>query len=69
MGLTETELAPPPLDGGVYPHLVGVLTEKVFLKMGHHGSFSASWLMPTPPRGGGGSSDRCITFRKRVQYA
>ena len=39
MGLIETELAPPPPLGGVYPHLVGVLTEKVFLNMGPYGSF------------------------------
>ena len=35
-----------PLGGEVYPHLVGVLTEKVSLNVGLYEIFFASWLMP-----------------------
>ena len=45
MGLIETELAP--LGGRIYTHLVGVVTEKVFLNLGLNSEsfFLASWLM------------------------
>ena len=61
MGLIETELAP--LGGRIYTHLVGVVTEKVFLNLGLNSESFFFGLMANAPHlpGVGVSSDRCIT--------
>lgn len=50
----------PPLGGRVYPHLVGVLTEKVSLNVGLYGALWGFNVPNAPQLTGVVSSDRCI---------